>query len=109
MKWPMILSLSEGHSLRQVYKVGNKFRNIGNLDNMFQFTWLLLDLKVSLWYENASEFGMYLYLFCNDHKLFRYHLGGEEESSCCDIIAVELCEAVEHVEPLHVDYRCVDA
>ena len=52
---------------------------------------------------------MYLYLFCNDHKLFRHHLGGEEESSCCDIIAVELCEAVEHVEPLHVDYRCVDA
>jgi len=53
--------------------------DIRHLDNMFQFTWLLLDL------------------------------GGEEKSSCCDIIAVELCEAVEHVEPLHVYYRCVDA
>lgn len=89
--------------------MGVKFRNIGNLDNMLQFAWLLLDLKISLWFENVIEFGMYLYLFCNDDKLLRHHLGGEEKSSCCDIIAVELCEAVEHVEPLHINYRCVDA
>ena len=42
-------------------------------------------------------------------NLSDYHLCGEEEGCGCDGVSVEAVEGVEHVEPLHVHDRRVDA
>ena len=36
------------------------------------------------------------------------YLGSQKQRSCCDEVSVKLGETVEHVESLHVYYRCVD-
>ena len=44
-------------------------------------------------------------------KLWRsfHYLSSQEQSSCRDVVSVEFCERVEHIESLHVDDGCIDA
>ena len=53
--------------------------NVGHFYDMFQFSWLFLNF------------------------------GRQEECSCCDGIAMESLEGMEHVETLHVNNGRVDA
>ena len=73
---------------------------MGHLDDVLQLPRLLLNLENRIAIKGISDLNPLM----SDH-----HLCGEEEGCGCDGVPVEAVEGVEHVEPLHVHDRRVDA
>ena len=76
--------------------------DVGHLDDVLQLARLLLNLENRIEIKGIAE----LSLLC---QVNGHHLRGEEEWCGCDGVSVESVEGVEHVEPLHVHDRRVDA